>query len=260
MAAPLAIWSLPMFDSFMAILRRKLTGRSIYATDRGHLHHRLMARFGKNTRVLGFVAVCCAVTCGGALLSMFMQNDLAALASVFAVICILVATQIFGHVEFIMLASRMKSLGASLINSSRGKDSWHSSFRLQGTRQWDLLWQSLTEYAEKAQLVELKLDINLAAIQEGYHASWRRRSEVERRELWRMEIPLFSDKHLVGRLNVTGSREAGMLVCEVIGRLMEVLESVESEIAALAAAPTPPSGSPSMMAAEPAPPAPISIG
>ena len=236
MAAPLAIWSLPMFDSFIAILRRKLTGRSIYATDRGHLHHRLMARFGKNTRVLGVVAICCAITCGGALISMFMQNDLAALASVVAVICVLVATQIFGHVEFVMLASRVRSIGASLISSNHDNGAWHTSFRLQGTRQWDLLWQSLTEYAEKAQLVEVKLDINLAAIQEGYHASWRRRTDCERRELWRTEIPLFVDKHLIGRLTIGGGRETGLLVCEVIGRLMAILESLEAEIAVLASA------------------------
>ncbi len=255
MAAPLAIWSLPMFDSFIAILRRKLTGRSIYATDRGHLHHRLMARFGKNTRVLAAVAVCCAVTCAGALISMFMQNDLAALASVVAVICILVATQIFGHVEFVMLASRMKSLGISLINpSSRGNNSWHSSFRLQGTRQWDLLWQSLTEYAEKAKLVEMKLDINLASIQEGYHASWRRRTECERRELWRTEVPLFVDEHLIGRLTICGGRESNMLVCEVIGRMMEVLESLEAEIAAIAS--TQGTGAPRAGATMPATPAP----
>ena len=262
MAAPLAIWSLPMFDSFIAILRRKLTGRSIYATDRGHLHHRLMARFGKNTRVLGFVAVCCAITCAGALISMFMQNDLAALASVVAVVCILVATKIFGDVEFVMLASRMKSIGAALIRSPRSKDAWQTSFRLQGTRKWDLLWQSLIEYAEKAQLVEVKLDINLASIQEGYHASWRRRTECERRELWRVEVPLFVDKHLVGRLIACGSREQGVLVCEAIGRMMEILEVLEAEIATLASSQVqvlPTVASVSSIDAEPAPPAPASV-
>jgi UDP-GlcNAc:undecaprenyl-phosphate GlcNAc-1-phosphate transferase len=233
MAAPLAIWSLPMFDSFVAILRRKLTGRSIYATDRGHLHHRLMARFGKNTRVLGVVAVCCAVTCGGALLSMFMQNDLLALASVFSVICILVATQIFGHVEFVMLASRVKSLGMSLVNA-RTSGAWQTSFRLQGTRHWEILWQSLIEYADKAQLLEVKLDINLAAIQEGYHASWRRRSTFERREQWRVELPLFTETHVVGRLTIAGGREDGVLVCEAIGRILDMLASLESEISTLA--------------------------
>jgi UDP-GlcNAc:undecaprenyl-phosphate GlcNAc-1-phosphate transferase len=234
MAAPLAIWSLPMFDSFVAILRRKLTGRSIYATDRGHLHHRLMARFGKNTRVLAVVALCCAVTCGGALLSMFMQNDLMAVGSVMLVVCILVATQIFGHVELMMLANRVKSVGMSFIQPSKGSGTWQSSVRLQGNREWDMLWQALIEYAEKMQLVEVKIDINLAAIQEGYHASWRRRTNAERRELWRAEVPLFADQHLVGRLTVAGCSESQASACSAIGRLMDLLEPLEAEIIALA--------------------------
>ncbi|QDT71956.1 WecA-like glycosyltransferase [Lacipirellula limnantheis] len=234
MAAPLAIWSLPMFDSFIAILRRKLTGRSIYATDRGHLHHRLMARFGKNTRVLGVVALCCAVTCTGALLSMFMQNDLLAVGSVMLVICILVATQIFGHVEFLMLANRMKSVGMSVIKPSTKSGSWQSSVRLQGTREWDMLWQSLIEYAEKSQLVEVLLDLNLAAIQEAYHASWKRRTRCERRELWRTEVPLFVDQHVVGRLTVAGEREEGQPVCDMVSRLMELLAVLEADIVSLA--------------------------
>ncbi len=234
MAAPLAIWSLPMFDSFVAILRRKLTGRSIYATDRGHLHHRLMARFGKNTRVLAVVAVCCAVTCGGALLSMFMKSDLLAIGSVLLVICILVATQIFGHVEFMMLANRVKSVGMSFIKPSNGSGAWHSSVRLQGTREWDMLWQSLIEYAEKSHLVEVRIDLNLASIQEAYHASWKRRSSCERREQWRTEVPLFVNQHVVGRISICGERTDGALVCDVIGRVMDMLETVEVEIASLA--------------------------
>lgn len=234
MAAPLAIWSLPMFDSFIAILRRKLTGRSIYATDRGHLHHRLMARFGKNTRVLGVVALFCAVTCGGALLSMFMQNDLLALGSVLLMICILVTTQIFGHVEFKMLANRMKSVSMSFIHPSSGSGSWHSSVRLQGTREWELLWETVVEYAEKSQLVEARLDINLAALQESFHASWRRRCKQERRELWNAEVPLFVNQHVVGRLTVCGAREGDLLVSESISRLMELIAFLESEIVASA--------------------------
>ncbi len=41
LVAPVAILSILIFDVGMAILRRKLTGRSLYSTDRGHLHHRL---------------------------------------------------------------------------------------------------------------------------------------------------------------------------------------------------------------------------
>ena len=99
-----------MLKTCSSILRRKLTGRSIYAVDRGHLHHRLMAKFGKNTVVLAVVATCCVVTCGGALLSVLIQSDLIAISSVIAVFGILIASQAFGHVEVRMLLSRIKSM------------------------------------------------------------------------------------------------------------------------------------------------------
>jgi len=169
LAAPMAIWALPMFDSFVAIVRRKLVGRSIYATDRGHLHHRLMTLFGKNTRVLAVVAVCCAVTCAGALLSLFMRNDLFALGAVAAVFCMLIATQAFGHIELKMLLSRIKWLLMAIVQR---KGNQEVSFQIQGTRQWDILWQSLVEYGEKMELVDIRLDINLPSRQ-ALRSLWR---------------------------------------------------------------------------------------
>ena len=41
-AMPVVLMILPIFDTFAAIIRRALTGRSIYTTDRGHLHHCLL--------------------------------------------------------------------------------------------------------------------------------------------------------------------------------------------------------------------------
>lgn len=231
MAAPLAIWALPIFDSVAAIMRRKLSGRSIYATDRGHLHHRLMAVFGKNTRVLAVVAVCCAVTCAGALISSLMNNDLAALLSIAAVLCILVVTQVFGHIELVMLVSRMKSALMSLL---RFRGDRQYVFRLQGSRDWNLMWQSVIEYAEKLKLIEVRLDVNLAAVQEGFHASWRRPSRSEKSQRWSAEVPLFSGEHVIGRLSVCGNRPQGMTSCETVNQLMELLEPLETEIVALA--------------------------
>ena len=228
LAAPVAIWALPMFDSMMAILRRKLTGRSIYAVDRGHLHHRLMSRFGKNTVVLAVVSVCCVVTCAGALLSILMKTDLVAIISVLLVMCILVVSQAFGYVEIRMLLSRLKS-----IFLPSGKT--HAvAFQLQGTREWDMIWQALMEFAEKNQLVEIKLDINLAAAQEGFHASWRRPCNSEKRERWQTVIPLFAGEHVVGRLMVFGRHQPGLSSCEAIDQLINFLEPIEAEVVKLA--------------------------
>lgn len=232
MAAPLAIWALPIFDSVAAIIRRKLSGRSIYATDRGHLHHRLMAVFGKNTRVLAVVAVCCAITCAGAMISIFMRNDVIALLTILSVLFILILTQMFGHIELVMVISRLKGLLMSIFRAGGARQ---YVFRLQGSRDWNLMWQSVIEYAEKLDLIEVKLDVNLAALQEGFHASWRRPCRTEKSQRWGAEVPLFSGEHVIGRLTVCGNRPMGMTSCETINQLMELLEPLEAEIVALAA-------------------------
>jgi hypothetical protein len=39
---PLIIFALPLFDTLFAILRRVFSGKSPFAADRGHIHHRLI--------------------------------------------------------------------------------------------------------------------------------------------------------------------------------------------------------------------------
>ena len=229
LAAPVAIWALPMLDSFTAILRRKLTGRSIYAVDRGHLHHRLMTKFDKNNAVvLAVVAICCLVTCAGALLSLLAGNDLIAVGSVCLVFGILVASQAFGHVEVQMLFSRFKRM--LLVR----RDAHEFAVQIQGTRAWDSIWRSLVQYAEKHQLVEVKLDINLAALQEGYHASWARPCNSEKRNRWNVTIPLLAGEHAVGKLMITGSQKSGMTVGESMQSLLRFLGPIEDQIIGLA--------------------------
>lgn len=224
LAAPIAIWALPMFDSLTAILRRKLTGRSIYAVDRGHLHHRLMSKLGNNTAVLAVVGICCVVTCAGALLSVLMKNDLVAVFSVLVVFGILVVSQAFGHVEVRMLLSRIKWMLLS-----RG-ETHEAAFQLQGTREWDMIWQSIVEFAQVNELIDVKLDINLAAAQEGYHASWRTPSTSEKRERWHTVLPLYGGEHVVGRFTASGHHLPGKSCCEAIEQLMSFIEPIESQL------------------------------
>ena len=69
-AAPmLAIWSILIFDSVAAIMRRKLTGRSIYDCDRGHIHHRLQSRGLTAEQTSLIVGGLCTVTSVAAIVS-----------------------------------------------------------------------------------------------------------------------------------------------------------------------------------------------
>jgi UDP-GlcNAc:undecaprenyl-phosphate GlcNAc-1-phosphate transferase len=235
LAAPLAVWTLPIFDSLAAILRRKLTGRSIYATDRGHLHHRLLDLLGSNRRVLACVAVFCAVTSLATLASVALRSDLIALVSCSAIVVILMATGLFGRAELALLTTRLHKFSRSLIESAEPKlphAARQAAVRLQGHRPWESLWGTLTEAAEKLALTEIQLEVHLPRVGEGYHAYWDRPVNGDRTQQWRMEMPLVVGDEAVGLLTVAG-RHTGPSACGNIEQILCLLEPFETQFRAL---------------------------
>ncbi len=230
MAAPLAILTLPAFDSAAAIIRRKLTGRSIYATDRGHLHHQLLDNLGSNTKVLLYVIVACVVTSGAALGSVAFHNDLIAVASIVGVVSVFIAAGLFGGAELNLLVSRARGVGLSMLHPTKGRPRTHQSqVRLQGSRQWDLLWATVTESAEKLSLAKVRLDLNLPAMREGYNATWDSGHNSEMEDLWSIDLPLVLADKTVGRLSVMGLRN-GDPTHQNILQLLDMLEPFERKL------------------------------
>lgn len=96
---PLVLLGVPILDTAMAILRRKLTGRGIGEADRGHIHHRLQDRgLTKLQTLLSIVGICTtmAVAC---LIAVNFGQDLIAVVLCVSVIAIIVAGRIFGFHE-----------------------------------------------------------------------------------------------------------------------------------------------------------------
>lgn len=229
LAAPLAVCTIPIFDSVVAILRRKLTGRSIYTTDRGHLHHHLFNLLGSNRKVLACLAVCCGATSVFVLVSVFLKNDVIAVVGCLAIMLIFVVSGVFGRAEVSLLLSRIRTLGRSFAQPipSRGTKVHQSRVRIQGSRPWDLLWETLTESAEKLQLRRIHLDLNLPAVQEGYAATWEKPAVHGVERCWRLDLPLLIGNQPVGRLIVTGALngDSVYLSLEQLADLMEVFEA-----------------------------------
>lgn len=65
MTAPLILLSLPLIDVSLAIARRFLTMKPIFGADRGHIHHRLLARGfrPRHVALLAYLACGVAATC-----------------------------------------------------------------------------------------------------------------------------------------------------------------------------------------------------
>ena len=252
LCAPVAIVAIPFFDSFVAILRRRLTGRSIYTVDRGHLHHTLLERGLGPRRMLAVVAGLCLVSVSGGVAAIKFSNPWLAVLSVGLVISVLVIGRIFGYAEFRLLAHRILRVGRSLVVLPADRDAAHTQqFRLQGSRNWDYLWEAITEFAERHQLTEVRLDLNLPWLHEGYHAVWHRRANVERHEIWHTRIPLTANGRTYGRLEISAPL-AETSVYALLGLLAELLESMESVITRLADTPQDPASGARAPSAAPA--------
>ena len=172
-SAPIAILAVPLFDSAAAIARRWLTGRSIYATDRAHLHHLLQKKYG-HFGMLMIVATLCALTTVLAVASVRFHMPWLALLGIVLAGTFLVVTRSFGHAEcqlMLMKASHMtRSFFITPQQSSLEKN--HNCVPLQGSGEWNLVWEPLVDFAQVHNLSRIRIDLNLSWIHEGYHASW----------------------------------------------------------------------------------------
>jgi UDP-GlcNAc:undecaprenyl-phosphate/decaprenyl-phosphate GlcNAc-1-phosphate transferase len=242
LAPAVGLLAIPIMDSSVALLRRRLTGRSIYATDRGHLHHCLVHVLKSSRAVLLVAAVACAATGSGAVISVFQKNDLTAIIATLLVMATLVLLRCFGHAEVALLRSKIAippiRIGRSGNHQNRNATTREVAVRLQGEREWNVLWESLVECATKLDLTSIDLDVNLPAMKEGFHANWYQHSPREWHECWRMEIPLFAVGSAVGRLQVIGDRwRAEESVCGSVDNLIDLLKPFEKAFAILAGSP-----------------------
>ncbi len=234
MAVPLAVWSIPILDSAAAILRRKLTGRSLFAADRGHMHHSLLTRGWTVRQAALFITLICATTCLAAVLAVLWESELIALGIVLAVVVFLIYTKTFGHIEFSLMSSRVRESAISL-SPSRTKipEAKQRAVQLQGSREWDRLWAAMTEAAEDYCLTKMKLSISIPQLHEVFYGSWEsaNKSDVDSDMLWSVVHPLIVDGKKVGHVEFTGSPDARQPSTPAhIMQVLDFFEPIEDDV------------------------------
>lgn len=228
MAIPLAVWAVPILDSGAAIVRRRLTGRSIFAPDRGHLHHSLLMRGWSVRQASLFITLVCSVTCLSAVLGVFWQNEWIVIGTVAVVIVFLISTKTFGHIEFALLQHRIRQHGLVLRQDETRHDMpRHGAVRLQGSHEWEVLWESLVEAAPEYGLTKLQLSIHMPAVHEAFFANWKAPKNVtaEIDSFWRASFPLSVDGEAVGKLDLTGAADDSTR--STLSHATEVLDFLE---------------------------------
>jgi len=231
--SPIALLSIPFIDTGAAIIRRRLTGRSIFAVDRGHLHHTLMKR-GYSPRVsLMWVALLCTMSAVGGTMALVLRQAEYAAASIICVILVMVVCRIFGVAEYELVMNRAYGFARSLFSRPQAQRTpqVQSSVHVQGNRDWNASWQRFCDFSNKHQLNKLTLDVNAPWLHESFHATVRSREKIkEASDLWKSVVPLLVDDRVFGSIEIRCSKDSTFSHHETIIALMELGYRLEQEI------------------------------
>lgn len=227
-AAPLAVWAIPMLDSLAAVLRRKLTGRSIYVTDRGHIHHRLLTQGLSARQAVGLISSLCLITSLGALAGVYFNREWIGLATVAVVVGLLITTRVFGHVELMLLNRQIMGIGRSIVGRADQGPS-QATHRLQGSLAWEeKIWNALVESADRFNLTKIRLNLYLPHLHEDFYATWSRRA-AGGHKTWRIDLPLVADGMTIGYLHVIGNQDPRATSAQ-LSSFLDFIEPLESQI------------------------------
>lgn len=100
---PIAVLCVPIFDTAMAILRRNLSGRSIGAADRGHIHHRLEDSGFSRLQTLLVISGLCFLTAIAAIAASWLQRDAVGAVMCISLLLLVVASGLFGDREMALV-------------------------------------------------------------------------------------------------------------------------------------------------------------
>lgn len=150
LALPLVLISIPIFDTAMAVLRRKLSGRGIGHADRGHLHHRLQQRgLSRGKALLAIVTMCIAMAVA-AVSSVHFNNEWLAIGACAALLALLVITRVFGGYETDMLFLHVRAFSGLWADTCLAIRSRVLLAQLEGSEQpdWERCWEQVCHRVE----------------------------------------------------------------------------------------------------------------
>lgn len=241
-AIPLAVLVLPIIDTTAAILRRKLTGRSIYSTDHGHLHHCLQREgFGREGSLL-IVIILSAIAVSSAFISNLFNIELFAWGGIGLVCLVLVQAGWFGRPEMRLLIKRVKNFLRIPPRPSNTRSLSSEGILLHGNDFWHTVWRRVVNYAQEKKYLYVDLNINAPAFHEAYHAQWAHSSANSKEEADQtasFQHPIFVDDKCVGRLGIVMGKESWERRGD-LGHLVKLVDLVEESARYILISPTTP--------------------
>ena len=194
--APVALLAIPFIDTAAAIIRRRLTGRSMFSVDRGHLHHALLEKGYSPVASLIWVALFCLITAAGGIIALLQRESEMALVAIALVFVMMAGANLFGFAEVKLIGRKASSLGRSLLTNRKDRDQpreiKESTFHVQGNRDWESWWGTTSRLRKGNTIfIDMTMDLNAPWIHEAFHAKMKGTETVrESNYIWSSSIPL----------------------------------------------------------------------
>ncbi len=186
--APAVIMAIPMLDTVLAIVRRKLTGRRFDAADRGHIHHRLLERGLTTWQVLSVIGALCLATGAAATASTFLRNDAVAWIATFAIVALLIKLRAFGHHEVALIkvaaTAWLTRISQRWVHSSAARQ---RQLQQQSGLSFEAAWQALTLESQLWHTHRLEVSVGSRQYTEQSHV-WDREPFDDQAQQWSLSL------------------------------------------------------------------------
>jgi UDP-GlcNAc:undecaprenyl-phosphate/decaprenyl-phosphate GlcNAc-1-phosphate transferase len=208
LAVPLVLLSIPMFDTSMAILRRKLNGLRIGSGDRAHIHHCLRDRGLTPTQTLLAIGAMCLITAAGVLAATVLNNDWIALAVCALLLTVLVSGRLFGFNEMSLLIRHVGTAGSFLREIPRELNARFLLLRMQKAAAEGRLdlWRSALDRARRLNAWELHFAFEqVSPKSEIARLVWVGEMPAQDlKETWQVQISVPREPGLTSTMRATG--------------------------------------------------------
>jgi UDP-GlcNAc:undecaprenyl-phosphate GlcNAc-1-phosphate transferase len=149
MTAPLIALSIPLLDTGLAIVRRYLRRQPIFGADRGHIHHKLLARGLKPRRVVTLIYIACGICAALSLLQSFAHERFGGAVIVLFCAGVWIGVQHLGYAEFEM--ARRLVIGGNFrrqLNAELLLDTFRDNLTAAVTPEqcWEVLQHAYSEF------------------------------------------------------------------------------------------------------------------
>jgi UDP-GlcNAc:undecaprenyl-phosphate GlcNAc-1-phosphate transferase len=217
LAAPLMVLALPLLDAGLAILRRYLHNVPIFAGDRGHIHHKVMARGFKAGHAALILYGVCALAASLALLQSLASRYLH--VAILIVFLLLVAAGL-QYLHYVELGSALRAISRQNLVRSMREEVYLDDLerKLASLSTGEECW---------AAIVEVCRELNFGYIEMYFHEVYFHCALVEDTEDcdWSLTIPLGERGYL--RLQRPNLAKPPAIAMSVIDLLQQALSKRE---------------------------------